>query len=92
MKVIIDGVEYIPKPSQPMTIGQTFRKARRALDMTLKKVSEATDISISHLCELEKDVRLPSMLTLRTLTKFYNLDHEVMTEAVIAEHHQRNYP
>lgn len=51
--------------SRTMTIGQRIRELRRERDLTLRELSEATDLSLPFLSDLERDRTPPSLKTLR---------------------------
>lgn len=57
-----------------MEIGGILRQLRRnAGDLTLKEVSDKTGISVSFLSDLERGKTMPSVETLDSLAKFYNV-------------------
>ena len=46
------------------TLGQKIRKRRRAIDMTLRQVSERIGLSIGFLSQIERGMSAPSLASL----------------------------
>jgi transcriptional regulator with XRE-family HTH domain len=57
-------------------LGALLRSTRRALDLTLRQVSDETGLPISYLSELEDGTRKdnPTLKTIRALTRLYRLE------------------
>lgn len=61
------------KPGQTAQIGPLLRERRRQLDLTLKTVAEAAEITKGFLSEVERDKASPSVATLVRLCAVLNL-------------------
>lgn len=57
-------------------VGFLLRKARKSKSLTLKDVSDQTGIDFTLISKFEKRERIPSLIHLETLSKFYNLKLE----------------
>ena len=51
------------------TIGNHIRSIRKSKDLTIKQLSEISDISIPFLSDIERDVVNPSFKTLKAIAK-----------------------
>ena len=51
------------------TIGNHIRSIRKSKDLTLKQLSEISDISVPYLSDIERDVVNPSFKTLQAVAK-----------------------
>ena len=56
-----------------MLLGERIRELRKQKDETLKEASRSTNISVSYLSDIERDRTKPSLETLRTLAKHFNI-------------------
>ncbi len=57
-----------------MKISEKLRNIRtKEKNLTLKKLSEGTGISLPYLSEIERGISQPTVLTLEKIAKFYNL-------------------
>ena len=62
-----------------MTLAERFRELRKERGWRLKDVAEVTGLSIPYLSDLERDRTNPSLDTLRTLAKAYDMTvHDLM--------------
>lgn len=60
-----------PKKPQKMSLGQRLRLARLARGLTLRQVEEATGIGVSHLSQIENDLRNVNVAKLEALAACY---------------------
>lgn len=52
-----------------MTLGQRLRERRRELELTLKQVADATDLSIAYISDVERDKAHPPLKTVARLAE-----------------------
>ncbi|MCY1719119.1 helix-turn-helix transcriptional regulator [Prolixibacteraceae bacterium Z1-6] len=50
-------------------VGQVVREVRKRRGLTLVELSEASTVSVSHLSEIEKGKRIPSIIVLKKIAK-----------------------
>ena len=56
-----------------MKLSQRLRFIRRENQLTLKELSQRSELSIPYLSDMERDVVNPSVDTLRKVAKAYNI-------------------
>ena len=56
-------------------LGEYLEKIRKQKDLTLRQVDYKSNVSYSHLSMIEKGSRRPLPLTLKELSKVYNIDY-----------------
>lgn len=59
-------------------IGGMFKLLRKSQKRTLKDVSEATNLSVSFVCDVEKGRTLPSLATIEKLADAYGVTAEIV--------------
>ena len=86
MKVLIEGVEYVP--AQPKyargdvpRMHHLFANVRHRERLVLREVSEATGLSISTVCGAESGDAI-SLLTAIKLCRYYGIDLETLADSV----------
>lgn len=57
-----------------MNIGSKLKEARLDLDLKLKDVSKASNLSLSYISDIENNRSLPPLLTLQTLCHVLNIE------------------
>jgi transcriptional regulator with XRE-family HTH domain len=66
------------------TFGKTIRLQRRLKSLTLKDLAAQTDLSISFLSEVERDVCQPSIASLRKIAQALNISLLGLSQSVPA--------
>lgn len=60
------------------TLGYKLLEARKSKNLILRKVSAGTDIDQSLISKFEKNIRIPTLVQLKALAKFYDIDENIM--------------
>ena len=84
MKVVIDGVEYVPahKRSSPnVPPHKLFANARQAAEKTLREVAEASGLHINTIYNAESGSTV-SLLSAIKLCRYYGIDLEALADSV----------
>jgi transcriptional regulator with XRE-family HTH domain len=53
----------------PDRLGQMIRETRKARELTLQQLAEATNLSVGHLSEIERGIASPAITTLHDIAK-----------------------
>ena len=77
-----------------MKLGQRLRLIRRENQLTLKKLSQLSKLSVPYLSDMERGVVNPSVDTLRKIAKAYNISVKDLISGVkgLGESSNTNYP
>ena len=77
-----------------MKLNQRLRFIRRENQLTLKELSQLSELSIPYLSDMERDVVNPSVNTLRKVAKAYNISVKDLISGVegLGESSNTNYP
>ena len=59
-------------------IGNTIRRLRSHRELTLKELSEATDLSLSYLSLIERNKRDPSLSNLAKIAEVFDLPPSIL--------------
>jgi transcriptional regulator with XRE-family HTH domain len=81
MKVVIDGVEYLPKSDvsmMPRKFGEFLKAARESVKLTLEAASNNIGCSKSYIWELENGTGEPSLRIARGIASAYGLKLETI--------------
>lgn len=81
MKVVIDGVEYLPKSDvsmMPRKFGEFLKAARKSVNYTLDQAAESIGCSKSYIWELENGTGEPSLRMARGIASAYGLKLETI--------------
>lgn len=84
MKVLIDGVEYVPKAlssTSTKSLGQLFTCARQHNGLTFKRLAKATGLSMGKLTHAEFGTC--SLETAMILADYYGIPAEQISHAVL---------
>lgn len=84
MKVLIDGVEYVPKPSagtSTKSLARIFTEARAYHGLTLKRLAKATGLSMGKLTHAEFGTC--SLETAMILADYYGIPPADISAAVL---------
>ena len=83
MKVVIDGVEYVPAPSpgKPRPMHALFAEARQLSRKTLKEISAETDMHLSKVYNAESGGHI-TLLTAIKLCRCYGINLETLAKSV----------
>jgi transcriptional regulator with XRE-family HTH domain len=60
-------LKYIPKAQIKKLLGQAIRKHRERLDMTQEELAEKAELHRTHLADIERGTRNPSLESLRRI-------------------------
>lgn len=61
-----------------MNLGEAIKICRKLRGLTQSKLAEMSDVSVSHLCLIEKNKRDPSMATVESISKALNTPLSVL--------------
>ena len=77
-----------------MQLGQRLRFIRRENQLTLKELSQRSELSIPYLSDIERGVVNPSVDTLRKVAEAYNISVKDLISGVegLGESSNTNYP
>ena len=77
-----------------MKLGQRLRFIRRENQLTLKKLSQLSELSIPYLSDIERGVVNPSVDTLRKVAEAYNISVKDLISSVegLGESSKTDYP
>ena len=77
-----------------MKLSQRLRFIRKENQLTLKELSQLSELSIPYLSDMERDVVNPSVDTLRKVAKAYNISVKDLISGVegLGESSNTNYP
>ena len=77
-----------------MKLGQRLRFIRKENQLTLKELSQLSELSVPYLSDMERGVVNPSVDTLRKVAKAYNISVKDLISGVegLGESSNTNYP
>ena len=77
-----------------MKLGQRLRFIRKENQLTLKELSQLSELSVPYLSDMERGVVNPSVGTLRKVAKAYNISVKDLISGVegLGESSNTNYP
>lgn len=77
MKVMIDGVEYLPRANielMPMEFGEFLRATRKAVNLTLDAAANAIGCAKSYVWEMENGKSEPSLMMAKCISEAYGVE------------------
>jgi len=88
MKVIIDGIEYVP--ALPIAVGDKplrviLREVRKALGLTIVEAAAMVGVSTSAIVNLESGVHNPLFHTMARLSQVYGVPIQILVAAALNE-------
>ena len=75
-----------------MTIGEQLRKLRKEHNMTLKTLSDKTNVSISFLSQVERNKCNVTLESLRKISDALNVNPSIFFQILCRLHHKVNFP
>lgn len=86
MKVVIDGVEYVPweiRPRASMSLADCLKAARYRLGWTLDEAAAEIGVSVNHLSRLEAGrTGDPSLRLAVALSRAYRIDLSYLADTL----------